>query len=91
METTLQTPQIDLSANVLAKLSKKAMSSGQTLKSYIENILVSKASEDNPSPSGDPWFDDPENIKMLKRAEEQIERGEGRIYTMEEIHKILGV
>ena len=50
-----------------------------------------KAAESNPSPSGDAWFDDKENIRMVKHGISQLENGEGRIYKAEEIKAFLGV
>ena len=55
---------IDLSVETLKKLSIKA---------FIENILETKANSlsvevsTNPSPSGDPWFDDPENMAEVEK------------------------
>lgn len=62
---------IDLPVDTLQKLSMLAVSQGKSLKAYIESILISKANsvtvevKENPSPSGDPWFEDTENIAMI--------------------------
>lgn len=34
----------------------------------------------NPSPSGDPWFDDPRNIAELSRRIKEYEAGESILY-----------
>lgn len=86
---------IDLSVNALQKLSAMAASQGQSLKVFIENILETKAESSdvvytNPSPSGDPWFDDPENLAAVKRDIEYAKRHPGRVYTLNEIRKLLG-
>ncbi len=57
---------IDLPVDTLQKLSIMAVAQGKSLKNFIETILISKANtvavevSENPSPSGDPWFNDPE-------------------------------
>lgn len=42
--------------------------------SHYKNIEVSE----NPSPSGDSWFNDPENIASVNRGIEDIKAGKGR-------------
>lgn len=44
---------------------------------------------ENPSPSGDPWFNDPENIASVQRGVAEMKAGKGRAYTMDEIKLIL--
>ena len=50
-----------------------AASQGKSVKAFIENILETKANSlsvevsTNPSPSGDPWFDDPENMAEVEK------------------------
>lgn len=64
---------IDLPIETLQKLSIMAASQGKSLKAFIENILISKADNisievtSNPSPSGDPWFDNPENLAEVEK------------------------
>ena len=66
MDTTLKRKNIDLPVDTLKKLSLMAVAQGKSLKAYIEQVLISKANgitievSENPSPSGDKWFDDPE-------------------------------
>ncbi len=97
MEVAIKRKNIDLPVDVLQKLSMVAVSKSMSLKSYIEDILISKANQisvevtENPSPSGDEWFDDPENIKMVMKGIEEMKRGEGKEYTMEEIENLLGL
>lgn len=58
---------IDLPADVLQKLSVLAASQGKSLKAFIEHLLVAKANSvsveisDNPSPTSDPFFENPAN------------------------------
>ena len=65
---------IDLSVDTLKKLSIMAASQGKSVKAFIENLLETKANSlsievsTNPSPSGDPWFDDPENMASVMRG-----------------------
>lgn len=67
------------------------------MKNYIETILISKADsiavevKENPSPSGDKWFDDAENMESVKRGIAEKKAGKGRAYTMDEIKAMLGV
>ena len=55
---------IDLPVDTLQKLSIMAVAQGKSLKNFIETLLISKANSvaievsENPSPSGDPWFND---------------------------------
>lgn len=88
---------IDLPIETLQKLSLLAVSQGKSLKKFIESILIAKANtvsvdvSENPSPSGDPWFSDPENIASIKRGLAELKAGKGRAYSLEEIKEILGV
>ncbi len=88
---------IDLPVETLQKLSIMAVAQGKSLKKYIESLLIAKADSvsidvsENPSPSGDPWFDDTKNIEMLKRGIEDMKAGKGRAVSMEEIREMLGV
>lgn len=88
---------IDLPIETLQKLSLLAVSQGKSLKKFIESILIAKANtvsvdvSENPSPSGDPWFNDPENIASIKRGLAELKAGKGRAYSLEEIKEILGV
>lgn len=74
---------IDLPVDILQKLNILAASQGKSLKAYIESLLVAKANSlrvevsTSPSPSGDPWFDDPTN---LAEVEERVkEHKEGKV------------
>lgn len=88
---------IDLPVDTLQKLSIMAVAQGKSLKNFIETILITKANSvsievsENPSPSGDPWFNDTENIASIKRGMEDIKAGRGRSYTIDEIRELLGV
>lgn len=63
----------------------------------VESILISKANSEsvevsgNPSPSGDPWFNNPENMASVKRGIEDIKEGRGRAYSIDEIRGLLNV
>lgn len=88
---------IDLPAETLQKLSIMAVSQGKSLKKFIESLLIAKANaitievSENPSPSGDPWFADPENMASVARGIAEMKAGKGRAYSMEEIRSLLGV
>ncbi len=97
MDTTIKRKNIDLPADVLQKLSLMAVSQGKSLKAYIEQLLISKANSinvevsENPSPSGDEWYDDPQNMASVQKGIEEMNAGKERLYSMEEIKKRLGV
>lgn len=88
---------IDLPVDTLQKLSIMAVAQGKSLKKYIETLLITKAESiavevrENPSPSGDAWFDDIENMQSVKRGMAEKEAGDGRAYSIEEIRKALGM
>lgn len=88
---------IDLPVDTLQKLSIMAVAQGKSLKNYIETLLISKANSvsievsESPSPSGDKWFDDPENMASVKRGLAEMKAGKGRAYSMDEIRELLGV
>jgi hypothetical protein len=88
---------IDLPVDTLQKLSIMAVAQGKSLKNFIETLLISKANSvaievsENPSPSGDPWFNDPENMASVQRGILEMKAGKGRAYSMDEIRDMLGV
>ncbi|MCQ2250913.1 MAG: hypothetical protein MJZ66_07360 [Bacteroidales bacterium] len=43
------------------------------------------------SPSGDEWFDDPNNIKDLDEGVRQLKEGKSSVMSMDEINSILGL
>lgn len=97
MEAILKRKSIDLPTETLRILSSSARAERKSVKAYIESILIAtaenskKEKKESPSPSGDPWYDDEENVAMLKAAIAESKRSEGREYTMEEIHTALGL
>lgn len=88
---------IDLPVDTLQKLSIMAVAQGKSLKKFIETVLISKANavsievNENPSPSGDSWFDNPQNMESVKQGIEEMKSGKGKTYSMEEIRELLGV
>ena len=88
---------IDLSVDTLKKLSIMAASQGKSVKAFIEDLLETKANSlsievsTNPSPSGDPWFDDPENMASVMRGIEDAKQGRVTDYTIDDIKNLLGV
>ncbi len=93
---TLKRKNIDLPIDTLQKLSIMAASQGKSLKAFIESLLIAKAEavsvevSTNPSPSGDTWFDDPENMASVKQGIEDAKQGRKKAYTIEEIRNLLG-
>jgi type IV pilus biogenesis protein CpaD/CtpE len=91
---------IDLPVETLQKLSTMAASQGESVKAFIENLLVAKATsldvnvsevKSNPSPSGDLWFDNSENMASVMRGIEDAKQGRVKVYTMDEIKSLLSV
>lgn len=99
MSTTLNLKRknIDLPIEAWQKLSMMAVAQGKSLKKYIESLLLTKANsisidvQENASPSGDAWFDNPENIASVNRGIAEMKAGEGQALTLDEISKMLGV
>lgn len=97
ISTTIKRKNIDLPLDTFQKLSLLAVSQGKSLKAYIENLLIAKANsitidiKENPSPSGDSWFTNPENITSVEKGISEMKAGKGRMYTIEEIKSSLGI
>jgi hypothetical protein len=58
---------------------------------YLEIVPRGKSIPENPSPSNDPYFDDPENIERILHSSTQI--AEGKVHTLErkDIRSFLGL
>jgi hypothetical protein len=103
METataTIQTTRknLDINTEVLRCAKIAAADAGISVKRYLENLLELhvpkieiRKKHVNPSPSGDPWFDDPENIKMLEKSDQEFREGKYGEMTLEEIGQRLGL
>ena len=91
MELSIQSSTVGLPADIMERLSQLALSSGKSLKSYMESVLTDKATESDVSPSGDKWFDDPENMRIVMHGIEQARRGEGKTYTASQLSSRLGL
>lgn len=46
---------------------------------------------DNPSPSGDAWFDSPENMRDVIAGVKEADEGKGRSYSLREVKELLGI
>ena len=97
ISTTIKRKNIDLPLETFQKLSLLAVSQGKSLKAYIENLLITKANsitidiKENPSPSGDAWFANPENIISVEKGISEMKAGEGKSYSIDEIKSTLGI
>ena len=97
LNPSIKRKNIDLPLETCKKLSLLAAAQGKSLKAYIEKLLIAKADSvsidihENPSPSGDGWFADPENIVSIEKGISQMKAGEGKVYTIDEIREKLGV
>lgn len=97
LSTTIKRKNIDLPLETFQKLSLLAVSQGKSLKACIENLLIAKANsitidiKENPSPSGDEWFDVAENMASVEKGISEMKAGKGKAYTQEEIKRALGI
>ena len=98
METTIQTTRkiIDVENDVLQTIKIAAASTGLSVKKYIEHLIARDAKQyqisirkNNPSPSNDPWFDNPENMKLMELGSQQLKEGKGREVSLEELKGML--
>ncbi len=97
MEVVLKRKNIDLPVEIMQKLSMMAIAQSKSLKAYIEDILISKANSisievtENPSPSGDQWFADSENMESVNRGISDAQKGRTKLYSMDDIKNALDV
>ena len=56
---------------ILAETERVIIKRGKKL---VELVVKDKL-EDNPSPSGDPWFDNPENMSLVLKGIEDVKAG----------------
>lgn len=88
---------IDLPEIAWQKLAVLAISEGVSLKSFVERTLERMANRvevtvhESPSPSGDPWYDVPENVEMVMQAAEEAAKYPERCKPWEEVKKELGI
>ena len=74
-------------------MSFMAVLQGKSLKAYIEQILIAKASSinikvnENPFPSNDEWFNNPNNIEEIQESIAQQLSGETKAYSIEDTKK----
>ena len=97
MDAVMKRKNIDLPKETWQKLSLMAAAQGKSLKAYIEHVLMVKADsitvsvKENPSPTGDTWFDNPENIASVKRGMEDLKAGRVSKMDMNDVKGLLGV
>ncbi|KAA6347950.1 hypothetical protein EZS27_004595 [termite gut metagenome] len=48
-------------------------------KSKLVELVVTDKLSENPSPSGDPWFDNPENVREVERRCADIDSGKAKL------------
>jgi hypothetical protein len=60
---------------------------------FVELVPRGNVIPENPSPSGDPYYDNPENLAELKRRIEALEQGKVKTYelTKERQKELLGL
>lgn len=84
---------ITISSTELRANQKKYFDMAETTRIFVKRgrklieLVVKDAIDDNPSPSGDAWFDDPRNIAELSRRIEAVRQGNARFTPLEELRK----
>lgn len=84
---------ITISPTELRANQKKYFDMAETTRIFVKRgrklieLVVKDAIDDNPSPSGDAWFDDPRNIAELSRRIEAVRQGNARFTPLEELRK----
>jgi hypothetical protein len=61
----------------------------ELLRSMPETVSFER--KNNPSPSGDPWFDNPKNMASVMRGIEEAKQGQTKACTTDDIRNLLGV
>lgn len=69
--------------------SKKQLSTLKKVLSALDFEIEEKF--ENPSPSGDKWFENSKNLEMIERGLEDSRNGRKRILTIEEQKQLLSV
>lgn len=83
--------------SAIYKMKKLKMRFSPTLNASIKQLSMAKANsvsvevDENPSPSGDKWFESPENLESVRRGIQEMSEGQGEAFTMDEIKRRLGV
>ena len=73
------------------QLNWKKVDRTKTYKLKTPNLVSEQSVFENPSPSGDPYFLVPENLQAIREGMDEIERGEGKAYTLEELRIHMGL
>lgn len=60
-------------------------------KDGIVELTPNKEIRVNPSPSNDPWFDDPKNMEALERGIADVKAGNLKYTSLEELKKTLDI
>ncbi len=70
--------------------SKKELSTLKKVLSALDFEVIDDEFK-NPSPSGDKWFENPENLELIKIGEKQLREGKGILLTKELQKELLGL
>lgn len=82
MKKEVKMDAITISPTELRANQKKYFDMAENTRVFVKRgkklieLVVSDGISMNPSPSGDPWFDDPRNIAELSRLIKEYEAGE---------------
>ncbi|WP_297448672.1 hypothetical protein [uncultured Alistipes sp.] len=93
MKKEVKMNAITISPTELRANQKKYFDMAENTRVFVKRgrklieLVVSDGISMNPSPSGDPWFDDPRNIAELSRRIKEYEAGETKFVTLEELRK----
>ena len=93
MKTEKKMNAITISPTELRANQKKYFDMAENTRVFVKRgrklieLVVKDSIDLNPSPSGDPWFDDPRNVEEVLRRWKAIESGESKMIPFEEIRK----
>lgn len=67
---------LGFSAEIIKELDRQASVRGMSLRKYLKNAISALVpnKSNSLSPSGDPWYDVPENVEQLKKDIRESER-----------------
>ena len=63
---------------------------GQTVYLAIHRV-PRKIEDENPSPSGDSYFLNPDNVRKILDSAAEMRRGEGKAFTSEQLDALMGL
>jgi len=76
--------------SVFVPEEKLCIAEGQVVYLAVSPIFEN-AEDENPSPSGDPYFLDADNVRGILDSAAEMRRGEGKAFSLEQLDAIMGL